>query len=306
MSIIVFPGQGSQYLNMGIDFNKNYEVAKTTFQEIEDSCKINIRKIITENQSDNLNQTIFTQISIFSVSMAIYQTLLNQIGKDFINPEVVLGHSLGEYSSLVANNMMSLRDASILIKKRGELMNSSIEPNTSGMAAVIGKNAVFVEKIIRNNNLDITIANDNSPMQVVVSGLNESINSSEEIFSNNGVKKYIKLNVSAAFHSKYMLEAQVRLIEEINNITFKKSHIPIVSNYDACINSDLDKVIFSLKNQMANKVKWTESIKKLEQKNINKIIEIGPGNILSGLISRISKKFDIKTIDKMEDLEKFN
>ena len=306
MTAIVFPGQGSQYVNMSMDFNENFEVARRIFQEIEDSAKINIRKIISENQSDILNQTNFTQISIFAASMAIYHTLLNQIGQDIIDPKIVLGHSLGEYTALVANNTINIVDASILIKKRGELMHSAIEPNTSGMAAIIGKNATFIDEIIRTNNLDIVIANDNSPMQVVVSGLIEAINSSENIFSLNGVKRYLKLNVSAAFHSKYMNEAQNKLINEIDKITFKNSNIPIVSNYDACINTGLDKVIYSLKNQMANKVKWTESIQKLEGTNIDKIIEIGPSKVLSGLISRITKKFDIKSVDKIEDLEKFN
>ena len=306
MTAIVFPGQGSQYVNMSMDFNENFEVARRIFQEIEDSTKINIRKIISENQSDLLNQTNFTQISIFAASMAIYHTLLNQIGQDIIDPKIVLGHSLGEYTALVANNTINIVDASILIKKRGELMHSAIEPNTSGMAAIIGKNATFIDEIIRTNNLDIVIANDNSPMQVVVSGLIEAINSSENIFSLNGVKRYRKLNVSAAFHSKYMNEAQNKLINEIDKITFKNSNIPIISNYDAYINSDLDKVIYSLKNQMANKVKWTESIQKLEGTNIDKIIEIGPSKVLSGLVSRITKKFDIKSVDKIEDLEKFN
>jgi len=306
MTAIIFPGQGSQYLNMSMDFNESFEVANKVFQEIEDSTKINIRQIISKNQSDNLNQTNFTQISIFAASMAIYKTLLNQIGQEILNPKFLLGHSLGEYSALVANNSMNIAQASILIKRRGELMHSSIEPNISGMAAIIGKNASSVDEIIKKNNLDVVIANDNSPKQVVVSGLIEAINNSENVFSQNGVKKYIKLNVSAAFHSKFMNDAQNKLNDEIDKISFKNKIIPIISNYDANINSELDKVIFALKNQMSNKVNWTKSIKTLEGTDIDQIIEIGPGKVLSGLISRITNKFDIKSIDKIKDLEKFN
>ena len=305
MSAIVFPGQGSQYLSMAIDFNENFNISKDIFTEIEDATKIEIRKIIIENQEDKLNRTNFTQIAIFSASIVIYRTLINQIGLEIINPEIVLGHSLGEYSALVAINSLNLKDASRLIKIRGELMHSAIEPNTSGMAAIIGKNAKDIDEIIAKNNLDIVIANDNSPMQVVVSGLMKHINTAEPIFAINGVKRYVKLNVSAAFHSKYMEEAQNKLIKEIDKITFTPSNIPIISNYDASINFEMENIINSLKNQMANKVKWTESIKKLEDSKINKIIEIGPGKILSGLISRITKKFDIKSIDKISDLEKF-
>ena len=174
MTAIIFPGQGSQYVNMSMDFNENFDVARKVFQEIEDSTQINIRKIITENPLDNLNQTNYTQISIFSASMAIYKSLLSEFGNEIIKPKILLGHSLGEYSALVAgNNVLILSDASILIKKRGELMHSSIEPNVSGMAAIIGKNADFIDDVINKNNLKIVIANDNSPMQVVVSGLIE-------------------------------------------------------------------------------------------------------------------------------------
>jgi len=306
MTAIVFPGQGSQYLNMSMDFNDTFDVAKKVFQEIEDSTQINIRKIIAENPSDNLNQTKYTQISIFSASMAIYKSLLNEVGNEIIKPNIFLGHSLGEYSALAAGNFINIADASKLIKKRGELMHSSIKPNVSGMAAIIGKNAVFIDDLIKKNNLKLVIANDNSPMQVVVSGLIEDIISSERLFSENGVKRYVKLNVSAAFHSNFMNDAQRELINVIDKINFKNSNLSIISNYDSKINSNIESIIFALKNQMANRVRWTESIIKLEETDTTQIIEIGPGKVLSGLIARITKKFDIKSIDKIEDLKKFD
>ena len=306
MSAIIFPGQGSQYTNMAMDFNDNFTISKNVFSEIEDAINIDIRRIISENQQDKLNQTNYTQIAIFSSSIVIFKTLVDQFGIDKINPEIVLGHSLGEYSALVANNSLNLKDASLLIKKRGDLMHSSIKPNISGMAAIIGKNADQVEAIIKQNNLPIEIANDNSPLQVVVSGLTEHINASEPIFISNGAKRYLKLKVSAAFHSKFMEETQNTFKNYIDNISFNQSNIPIISNFDALINSDINKVIVCLKNQMANKVKWTESIQELEKTEIFEIIEIGPGKVLSGLISRITKKFVIKSIDKVQDLEQFN
>ena len=306
MTAIVFPGQGSQYLNMSMDFNDTFDVAKKVFQEIEDSTQINIRKIIAENPSDNLNQTKYTQISIFSASMAIYKSLLNEVGNEIIKPNFFLGHSLGEYSALAAGNFINIADASKLIKKRGELMHSSIKQNVSGMEAIIGKIADFIDDLIKKNNLKLVIANDNSPMQVVVSGLIEDIISSERLFSENGVKRYVKLNVSAAFHSNFMNDAQSELINVIDKINFKNSNLPIISNYDSKINSNIESIIFALKNQMANRVRWTESIIKLEETDTAQIIEIGPGKVLSGLIARITKKFDIKSIDKIEDLKKFD
>ena len=306
MTAIIFPGQGSQYLNMSLDFNENFDVARKVFQEIEDSTQINIRKIIAENPLNNLNQTNYTQISIFSASMAIYKSLLSEFGIEIIKPKILLGHSLGEYSALVAGNLINITEASILIKKRGELMHSSIEPNVSGMAAIIGKNADFIDDLIKKNNQKLVIANDNSPMQVVVSGLIEDIISSEQFFFENGVKRYVKLNVSAAFHSDFMNDAQRELINVIDKINFKNSNLPIISNYDSKINSNIESIIFALKNQMANRVRWTESILKLEETDTAQIIEIGPGKVLSGLIARITKKFDIKSIDKIEDLKKFD
>jgi len=306
MTAIIFPGQGSQYLNMSMDFNENFDVARKVFQEIEDSTKINIRKIISENPSDNLNQTNYTQISIFSASMAIYKSLLSEFGLEVLKPKFFLGHSLGEYSALVSGNFINLAETSILIKKRGELMHSSIEPNISGMAAIIGKNAEFIDEVIKKNNMQIVIANDNSPMQVVVSGLKEDINSSEQIFSEHGVKRYVKLNVSAAFHSSFMNDAQSKLVFEIDKIKFKSNKSFIISNYDSKINSNIDTIMHALKNQMANRVRWTDSIKRLEETDTTQIIEIGPGKVLSALISRITKKFDIKSIDKIEDLKKLN
>ena len=160
MTAIIFPGQGSQYVNMSMDFNENFDAARKVFQQIEDSTRINIRKIIAENPFDRLNQTNYTQISIFSASMAIYKSLLSEFGNEIISPKFLLGHSLGEYSALVAGNFINIRDASILIKKRGEIMHSSIKPNVSGMAAIIGKNADFIDDVINKVKIEIVVKID--------------------------------------------------------------------------------------------------------------------------------------------------
>ncbi len=305
MSVIIFPGQGSQFRNMSLDFENKYVLSKQIFEEIEDISQINVRKIISDENNKLLNQTNYTQICIFAASIVIYKTMIDQIGIDKINPKFVMGHSLGEYTSLVANNVLSLKDASKLIKTRGALMNTAIEPNLSGMAAIIGKDSDFIENIIKSNNLNIEIANDNSQTQIVVSGLIDDIKASEIFFVSSGVKRYIKLNVSAAFHSKYMKKAQLKFSSLINEINFEESNIPIISNYDASINSSTISIINALKEQMANKVRWTESVKKLESIKQTKIIEIGPGKVLSGLISRISKNFDIVSINNVDDFKKF-
>jgi len=216
----------------------------------------------------------------------------------------MLGHSLGEYSALAASKSLKISQASILLKKRGDLMNSAVPPNTTSMAALIGLNCEDVEKIIQINNLDVEIANDNSPGQVVISGSDKNIRDSEKIFIEDGVKKFVKLNVSAAFHSKFMLTAQEELNLEIDKLKLNDPLCSIISNYDASINDSEKKITENLKLQMSNRVRWTESILKLEQNAEKNVIEIGPGKVLSGLIKRISKNFEIVSINNIEDLEK--
>ncbi len=303
MTSLVFPGQGSQFVGMAKDFHDNFKIAKLIFEEIEDYTKIDLRKIIFKNTNDELNLTQFTQISIFATSYVIYKTYTNELGLNDQDVNVMLGHSLGEYTALACANKINLKECSLILKKRGELMNGAIQPNITGMAALIGKDSDYVQNIIFENNLNLEIANDNSPIQIVISGSIEELNKSKQLFLEKKIKKFIFLNVSAAFHSKYMLEAQKELSEEIDNLNFIENKIKIISNYDAEIYSDNILIKKNLQNQMANMVNWTKSIKRLEEVGENKIIEIGPGKVLSGLINRISKNFDITSLNYFSDIK---
>ena len=302
MTTFVFPGQGSQFSGMSKDFYDNFKIARTTFEEIEDYVGINLKKIIFDDNNELLNITNYTQISIFTASLSIFKTLESEKNLKMNNINAMLGHSLGEYTALACSKKLKLRDCSLLLKKRGELMNNAIEPNKTGMAAIIGTDAKTIEDIINKNDINLEIANDNSPIQVVVSGDTNEINDKKELFINNKVKKYIELNVSAAFHSKYMTDAENELNELIENLEFTYNDIKIISNYNAQVSSDNSLIKQSLKKQMSNRVRWTESIKKLEKINEKKIIEIGPGSVLSGLIKRISNNFDIKNVNKISDI----
>ena len=303
MTSLVFPGQGSQTVGMVKDLYDNFNTAKLIFEEIEDYTKIDLKSIIFENVDDKLNLTQFTQISIFTASYTIFKVFYSETNLDTANINVMLGHSLGEYTALACCDRISLKDCSLILKKRGELMNNAVTPNETGMAALIGKDSVSIQNIIDNYSLSLEIANDNSNIQIVISGNINEIKKSEKIFLNNGIKKFVILNVSAAFHSKYMLKAQEELSNNIKNLTFKDSKIKLISNYDANLYGDNKFIKINLQNQMANRVKWTQSIKKLEEIGENKIIEIGPNKILSGLIKRISNKFDILSISNISDLK---
>ena len=301
MTSIVFPGQGSQTAGMVRDFYDNFKTAKLIFEEIEDYTKIDLKNIIFDN-ADKLNLTQFTQISIFAASYTIFKVFCSEKNIDTSKINVMLGHSLGEYTALACSDRISLKDCSLILKKRGKLMNDAVTPNETGMAALIGKESISIQNIIDNHNLNLEIANDNSNIQIVISGNIDEIKKSEKIFLNNGVKKFVILNVSAAFHSKYMLKAQEELSNDIENLIFKDNKIKIISNYDANVHNENRIIKINLQNQMANKVNWTQSIKKLEDIGENKIIEIGPNKILSGLIKRISNNFDIKSVNNIADL----
>ena len=304
MTSIVFPGQGSQFINMSKDFYENHKIAKETFELIEDITKINLKEIIFENPSNLINQTQYTQLSIFCSSISIFNVLEREIGIINLNITSMLGHSLGEYSALTAAGFLSIEDCSILLKVRGELMQNAYKANESGMAAIIGISCETAENIIKKNNLNIQVANDNSPLQIVISGKNEDLVKSEIFFKNLGAKKFIKLNVSAAFHSNLMEEAESKMDGYIKKINFKNSSTPIISNYNPAITNNIDILVKNLSNQMSNKVRWVESIKCLEEINETEIIEIGPGKVLSGLIKRISGSFSIKNIEYISDIKK--
>ncbi len=302
MTSIVFPGQGSQYIGMAKDFHDNFKIAKLIFEEIEDYTQINIRKIIFENEDGKLDLTQFTQICIFASSVAIFKTYIEKNNLKIDDFKVMMGHSLGEYTALTCSNKLNLKDCSIVLKKRGELMNNSVKPNQTGMAALIGKDCNYIQKIITDNKLDLEIANDNSPLQIVISGNKNEIKKNKDIFLQKNIKRFVELNVSAAFHSKFMIKAQEKLSKEIDELNFLENKIKIISNYDADAYNDPISIKKNLQKQMANQVNWTNSIIKLEEIGERSILEIGPNKVLSGLINRISKNFDIKSIDKVSDL----
>ena len=304
MTAIVFPGQGSQFIEMSKDFYDNFNKAKEVFELISDITNIDVKNIIFDNPSNLLNQTQYTQLSIFCASISIFKVLTQEVDIKKLNIRCMMGHSLGEYSALTATEILSIQDCSRLLKKRGELMQNAYESNQSGMAAIIGLNCQKVENIIKKNNLNIEVANDNSPLQIVISGIKVELLNSEKFFKEGGAKKFILLNVSAAFHSFLMIEAQNKMQKFILNTNFKNSTIPIISNYTAKISNNNETIIESLCKQMSNRVRWLESINALVDIKETNIIEIGPGKVLTGLIKRINNNFNIINIEKISDIEK--
>ena len=290
---------------MAKDFYDEYAEVRQIFEEIEDSSQIKIKDIIFDDTSNLINITQFTQLAIFCSSISIYEIFRIYLKEKEINLNInySLGHSLGEYTALVCSNIISISECAKLLKIRGELMQKSYKENLSGMVAIIGLDCQSVEKIILENNLNIEVANDNSPLQVVISGIKKDLSAAEAIFLQHGVKKYHYLNVSAAFHSKIMKNAEIEMKKHLMKIQFKKPKYPIISNYDAKCSENPERIFDNLSNQMSNKVKWVESIKYLESMKETNIIEIGPGKVLTGLIKRISNQFTLSNINSIKDLE---
>ena len=305
MTTIVFPGQGSQFVGMSKDFYESFNSAREIFNKVENATNINVKDIIFENKDNLLNITKYTQLSVFTASMAIFTVFKELFGKTdlFLNTNYVLGHSLGEYSALVASNVISLENCSKILKIRGELMQDAYPENKSGMAAVLGLNCQDIELLIKSFSLKIQIANDNAPGQVVISGITEDIDNAKEVLIQNGAKKIVSLRVSAAFHSKLMKTAEIKLKDYLSTFNFINPIYNIVSNFSAGATKDKNVIFNNLSKQMSNQVKWTESIQLLENFNENNIIEVGPGNILSGLIKRISSKFTLHNFNDIKDIE---
>ena len=308
MTTLVFPGQGSQFLGMSKDFYENFNSARKIFQKVENSTNINIKEIIFENRDNLLDITKYTQLCVFSASMAIFEVFKELFGKKdlFLDINYVLGHSLGEYSALVVSSAISLEDCSKLLKIRGELMQDAYPENQSGMAAVLGLNCKDIELIIKDFSLNIEVANDNTPEQVVISGIIEDINKAKEILILNGAKKFVNLNVSAAFHSRIMKKAEEKMKKSLSQVNFTDPLYPIISNYSATASKDKLIIIDNLSKQMSNRVNWVNSIKLLERENENIIIEIGPGKILTQIIRKISKNFNHFNVNEVNDIVVLN
>ncbi len=304
MFSVIFPGQGSQMVGMGKEFYDNFDLVKNLFKDADETLNFSISKLILEGPNDELNLTANTQPAIFLISYSIYNVIKKEFNIDLSKAKYFAGHSLGEYSALSCAGYLSFSDTLKILRIRGDAMQNSVPKGQGGMVAVLGSTVETIEKILKENekNLSIQIANDNSEGQVVLSGKTDDLDRLILIFKENTIKN-IKLPVSAPFHCSLMNKATNIMKEEINKLKFTKGENKLISNVTATEISNIEELKNLLVEQIENRVRWRESVINMIDSNVSHFIEIGPGKVLSGLVKRISKEVKIDTINNQEDIK---
>lgn len=299
----VFPGQGSQHVGMGKNLYENFDEVKTLYKEASDALGYDAADLSFNGPSEELNKTHRTQPCLLAASMAAYTALK---AKE-VKPSVVAGHSLGEYSALVASSVFSFRDAVKLTEKRGQLMQQTVPEGKGLMAAILGLDKDKVNEICSSVRSGYAApANYNCPGQIVISGEKEAIEEVMKLAKDAGAKRAIPLAVSAPSHCALMENASRALSEflSLENIGMNAPSIPVVSNADAIFLDTVDSIKASLVKQLSNPVLWEDSIRIIAKSGINVFIEVGPGKVLSGLIKRIEPEAVTFNVEDMESLEK--
>jgi len=302
MISVIFPGQGSQLVGMGQEFYDKYDLVKKLFKDADEILQAPLSKLILEGPKDELDLTINTQPAIFLISYSIFNIVKNEFNVDLTKAKYFAGHSLGEYSALCSAGYLSFENTIRILKIRGEAMQNAVPKGEGGMIAVLGSTVDIVEKILRENEFNIQIANDNSDGQLVLSGKTNDLEKFMIVLKSNNIKN-IKLPVSAPFHCSLMSEATKIMSAEIKKLNFKDSHIKLISNVTANEIKNVDELKELLIKQIENRVRWREIVINMINDGVNQFIEIGPGKVLSGLVKRINKEVEINTINNEKDIE---
>ena len=284
MKAYVFPGQGAQFVGMGKEIYEKSDLAKELFEKANSIVGFRITDLMFNGTDEDLKQTKVTQPAIF-----LHSTILAAILGDSFKPDMVAGHSLGEFSALVANKTLSFEDGLVLVLKRAMAMQKACEKSPSTMAAILGLDDKIVEDVCTSIKEIVVPANYNSPGQIVISGSNNGIDKAIELLKEKGAKRALKLAVGGAFHSPLMEPARLELEEAIRNTTFRKPICPVYQNVNAKSSTDPNVIKLNLVAQLTSPVRWTQTIINMISDGASSFIEVGPGNVLQGLIKKVNR-----------------
>jgi [acyl-carrier-protein] S-malonyltransferase len=303
---LVFPGQGSQYVGMGLDFYERFDIAKHLYNQANDILGFKLSDISFNGPESSLADTYNTQPAIYVASIIMYEVLKQKIGSSF-NSDCVAGHSLGEYSALVVSDSLDFRAGLKLVRERARLMKEAGEKTGGGMLAVIGANPInlqeTIDKVVLETSEVLVIANDNCPGQVVLSGTNTSLDLFSKIYKESGAKIIKRLPVSVACHSPLMESAQYEFDQIIDSIKIQDPKVPVCGNTTGMFLHTAQEIGMELKSQLCKSVLWRDSVSNMISSGCCNFIEIGPGQTLSGLIKRIDATVNMKHVSTINDLE---
>ncbi len=281
----IFPGQGSQYVGMGKAVHDEYREAREVFEEASERLGYDVADLCFNGPKEELNRTYRTQPCLLTASIAAYRVLASK----GLGPSVVAGHSLGEYSALVAAGVMEFGDAVVLTEKRGRFMQSAVPESAGLMAAILGLQREQVDEVCLSVTSGyVSPANYNCPGQIVIAGRREAVEEAMSLAKEAGAKRVLPLAVSAPSHCALMIEASKKLAEELRNIDFTPPRVPVVNNADAMYLNTVDSIKASLVKQLDSPLLWEDSVRNMTDSGVDAFVEVGPGKVLSGLIKRIA------------------
>ena len=281
----VFPGQGSQFVGMGLELYQTSKAAKDVFDEVDDILSMPLTNMIFNGPEDELKKTAYSQPAIMATSLACFKAL-EELDGHVLQPTAVAGHSLGEYSSLVVAGVLDLRDGVRLVQERAELMQEAADLHPGSMAAIIGLDEETVEEVCSETGAEMANVNGND--QIVISGDKLCVARAVDMCSIRGARKAIALAVNGAFHSSLMSPAQEGLASAIDNARFRDPVVPVIANATSTPITSAAQARAELKTQLCNCVKWKQSVACMMDDGVSSFIEFGPGRVLGGLIKRIS------------------
>jgi [acyl-carrier-protein] S-malonyltransferase len=300
----IFPGQGSQYAGMGRSLAERFAKAREVFEEADRALGFSLTQLCFEGPTEALQLTENTQPAVLAVSTAAFRVLVDQ----GLAPDYVAGHSLGEYSALVAAGSIEFADALRLVRKRGQYMQEAVPPGVGAMAAILKLPEGKLDSVLAEaaQGEVVSAANLNSPDQVVIAGHAGAVARAVDLAKAAGARRAVLLSVSAPFHCSLMKPAQEKLLIDLNAIHFSRLAVPLVNNWQAQLVRDGAEARDGLYQQVPNPVRWTESIRKLAAEGVTRFVEVGPGSVLTGLLRSINPELQGAKFGEADDLEKLH